>query len=77
MNQVRLLSFICLLGIILTDLGRCDESHRSPVALAVSSDRSVCLSANQTAGSVSLVHLESAKVLDEIPVGRGPLIRRR
>ena len=72
MNQVRLLSFICLLGIILTDLGRCDESHRSPVALAVSSDRSVCLSANQTAGSVSLVHLESAKVLDEIPVGRGP-----
>jgi len=48
------------------------EPHRSPVALALSADGRRLLSANQTAGSVSLIDVESAKVLDEIPTGDKP-----
>ncbi len=49
-----------------------DEPHRSPFAVAVSADQSVCLTANATAGSVSLVDLSTMKVLCELAIGRGP-----
>jgi YVTN family beta-propeller protein len=48
------------------------EPHRSPIALAVSSDGTRLLTANQTAGTVSLVDTAAAKVLDELPTGEKP-----
>ncbi|APW63357.1 beta-propeller fold lactonase family protein [Paludisphaera borealis] len=48
------------------------EVHRSPVALALSADGRRLLTANQTAGTVSLVDAGSAKVLDEIATGDRP-----
>ncbi len=49
-----------------------DEPHRSPFALAISADGSRLLTANQTAGTVSLVDPRAARVLDEIPTGEKP-----
>ena len=46
--------------------------HRSPIALAVSADGSRVLTANQTAGTVSLVDPAGRKVLDEVEVGEKP-----
>lgn len=48
------------------------EPHRSPIALALSVDGRRLLSANQTAGTVSLIDAQAAKVLDEIPTGDKP-----
>lgn len=53
--------------------GMADESHRSPIAVAVSEDRFHCLSANFTSGSVSLIDLDSKKILQELSVGNGPI----
>ena len=49
-----------------------DESHRSPIALALSADGRLLLSANQTAGTVSLVDTEGARVLHELKTGDKP-----
>jgi YVTN family beta-propeller protein len=49
-----------------------DEPHRSPIALALSADGSRLLSANQTAGTVSLVDTRSARVLHELKTGEKP-----
>lgn len=48
------------------------EPHRSPVDLAILPDGKRVLTANHNADSVSLVDLESAKVLQELKVGRKP-----
>jgi YVTN family beta-propeller protein len=48
------------------------EAHRSPIALALSSDGSRLLTANQTSNSVSLVDLREGRVLDEIETGEKP-----
>jgi YVTN family beta-propeller protein len=48
------------------------DPHRSPIALALSRDGRRLLVANQTAGSVSLVDTQSAKVVAEIPTGDRP-----
>lgn len=48
------------------------EPHRSPIALALSADGRRLLSANQTAGTVSFIDAEGARVLDEIPTGDKP-----
>ncbi|MFO0952763.1 MAG: c-type cytochrome [Isosphaeraceae bacterium] len=48
------------------------EPHRSPYALALSSDGSRLLTANQTSGSVSLVDTAAGKVLAEVPTGDRP-----
>jgi YVTN family beta-propeller protein len=48
------------------------EPHRSPVALALSADGSRLLTANQTAGSVSLIDARNGKVLHEVPTGDRP-----
>ena len=53
-----------------------DEPHRSPIALALSADGSRLLTANQTAGTVSLVDTKSARVLHEIKTGEKPAGRR-
>jgi YVTN family beta-propeller protein len=49
-----------------------DEPHRSPIALALSTDGSRLLTANQTAGSVSLIDTQSGQVLDEVATGEKP-----
>ncbi|HMF37460.1 MAG TPA: hypothetical protein VKF17_12500 [Isosphaeraceae bacterium] len=49
-----------------------DEPHRSPIALALSSDGTRLLVANQTAGSISLVDTASGKVLHELATGDKP-----
>ena len=49
-----------------------DEPHRSPIALALSSDGSRLLAANQTAGTVSLVDTASGQVLHELKTGDKP-----
>ena len=49
-----------------------EDVDRSPISLAVSADRSVCLTANHTSGSVSLIDLASTRILSELSVGRGP-----
>ncbi|MDG3003913.1 beta-propeller fold lactonase family protein [Paludisphaera mucosa] len=46
--------------------------HRSPIALALSADGSRLLTANQTAGTVSLVDPAGRMVLDEVAVGDKP-----
>jgi YVTN family beta-propeller protein len=51
---------------------RAAEPHRSPIALALSDDGTRLLTANQTAGSVSLVDTESGKVLAESDTGERP-----
>lgn len=48
------------------------DVDRSPIALALSSDGSRILTANQTANSVSLVDPVAGKVLDEIATGDRP-----
>jgi YVTN family beta-propeller protein len=48
------------------------EPHRSPIALAVSSDGGRILTANQTAGTVSVVDVASGKVVAEIATGDKP-----
>lgn len=49
------------------------ELHRSPTALAVSPDRQLCVTANLTAHSVSLLDLATETVLQELPGGREPV----
>jgi YVTN family beta-propeller protein len=49
-----------------------DEPHRSPIALALSSDGSRLLTANQTAGTVSLLDATAGRVLHEVPTGEKP-----
>jgi YVTN family beta-propeller protein len=51
---------------------RDEQPHRSPIALALSADGTRLLTANQTAGTVSLVDLQSARVLDELKTGEKP-----
>lgn len=64
-------SIIVVAGLVM-NVGQADELHRSPIAIAVSTDKTVCLVANHTAGSVSLVDLKSNSVIRELAVGRGP-----
>ena len=53
---------------------RGDEAgpHRSPIALALSADGTRLLTANQGAGSVSLVDAKAGKVLREVATGEKP-----
>lgn len=52
--------------------GAGSNEHRSPVDLVLSRNESWLASVNQTSDSVSLIGVESGKVLDEILVGRHP-----
>lgn len=52
--------------------GQTLSDYRSPVDIALSPQGDWMLVANQTSGTLSLVDLASARVLDEIPVGPRP-----
>jgi YVTN family beta-propeller protein len=49
------------------------ERHRSPTDLAILPDGCRALTANQTADTVSLIDLDTGKVLAEIPCGQRPV----
>jgi YVTN family beta-propeller protein len=49
-----------------------EQPHRSPIALAVRADGGRLLTANQTAGTVSLIDTRSGRVLDEVATGEKP-----
>ena len=75
MNVIRWTLVVCLLGQlgISAAPAAAEEAHRSPVALAISHDRSACLTANLTAGTVSLVQVPELALLDELAVGSSPI----
>jgi YVTN family beta-propeller protein len=55
------------------DTKKGDETvDRSPIALALSADGSLLVTANQTSGSVSLIDTSGGKVIDEIKTGDKP-----
>ena len=77
MDVFRILSTVALLfvaGIVVAanTADAANDADRSPLALALTSDRTVCLTANHTGGSVSLVDLAAGRVLAELAVGSGP-----
>jgi len=49
-----------------------DDSDRSPLQLAVSSDGKRLFTANRTADTISIIEVASLKVTNEIKVGAGP-----
>jgi YVTN family beta-propeller protein len=69
--SVRRFSLVLVALAPLSALGA-DEPHRSPIALALSADGSRLITANQTAGSVSLVDPIAGKVLAELATGEKP-----
>tara|TARA_B110000263_G_scaffold229885_1_gene223990 strand:- start:152 stop:2026 length:1875 start_codon:yes stop_codon:yes gene_type:complete len=46
--------------------------HRSPVDLALSADGTWLVSANETSNSISLIDVESGRVIDELACGENP-----
>ncbi|MBT3889287.1 MAG: hypothetical protein HOF72_01550, partial [Planctomycetaceae bacterium] len=46
--------------------------HRSPVDLALSTDGTWLVSANETSNSISLIDVESGRVIDELACGENP-----
>ncbi len=81
--RLALCSPLLLLGAVLTfraasgepsrdEINDRDEPHRSPIALALATDGSRLLTANQTAGTVSLVDPNAGTVLDELSTGDRP-----
>lgn len=71
MDAVKVLSTIGLLAMAQLALAAHDKD-RSPIALAVTSDHTTCLTANHTGNSVSLIDMAGGRVVTELPVGRGP-----
>ncbi len=66
-------SLACCVALgLLAGVACADERDRSPIALAVSGNGSMCLTANHTSGSVSLVNLKDGRVESELAVGRSP-----
>jgi YVTN family beta-propeller protein len=50
-----------------------DEPERSPMAVAVSADGRIALTANSGSDSATLIDLEAGRALAEVPVGKRPL----
>ncbi len=72
MRKIGALMLVSLAVVVAPRPAAGDEPHRSPIALALSSDGRRLLTANQTAGTVSLVDAEGRKLLDEVAVGEKP-----
>ena len=72
MNWTGRLTLVAVLLFGFAVRGSADEPHRSPFALAVSPAQMACLTANHTAGTVTLVDLKQRRTLAEIDVGCGP-----
>ena len=66
---VTLIAFVCQTHNFIC----ATELHRSPAAVALSSDRQFCLTENKTAGTVSLIRLSDATIVTELKVGLDPV----
>lgn len=71
MDAVRILSTIALVAAAQIAVAA-NGKDRSPIALAVTRDHTMCLTANHTGDSVTLIDLVAGKVLSELTVGRCP-----
>lgn len=71
MDAVRILSTIVIVAAAQVALAASDKD-RSPIALALTSDHTMCITANNTSDSVTLIDLVAGRVLSELTVGRGP-----
>jgi len=73
---IRFTFFSCLLlvlgGGLLFAEPVSQQSDRSPISLAVSPDGQFIATANHTSSSVSLIHVETGRVVSELNCGRGP-----
>jgi DNA-binding beta-propeller fold protein YncE len=72
MNWTGWSALVALYVFIFAVRGSADEPHRSPLALATSPGRTVCLTANHSAGTVTLVDMKQRQILAELSVGCGP-----
>ena len=72
MNWKNLLRLFAVMVLLSSVEGRAEEQHRSPLALVISPDKTVCLTANQSNGTVSLIDLAGQRVVAELPVGQHP-----
>lgn len=70
MDSVKILSFVAIMSVSAA-VTSADELNRSPLALS-GLQGSLCLTANHTGRSVSLVDVTSGRVLQELMVGIGP-----
>ena len=68
----RLATLVILAAISSESMVRAEEPHRSPIAIAITADGSNLVTANQTAGTVSLIDTAAGKVVAEIPTGDKP-----
>src|SRR5262249_41177512 len=71
------LTLLVLSALAIPSLASADDApatgpHRSPIAMALSADGSRLLTANQSAGTVSLVDAQVGKVLHEVRTGDRP-----
>ncbi len=71
-SDSRIVSAALLVLLFVDASTKADEADRSPIALAVSTDGSRLLVANQSAGSVSLVDSASKRVIRETKTGDRP-----
>jgi len=71
MPAVRIAA-VLLSSLVLIRGGHAAEPDRTPLSLALSADKAVCLTANSTSQSVSAIDVATGKVSAEVPVGRGP-----
>lgn len=71
MDAVRILSTIALVAAAQVAVAA-SYKDRSPIAVAVTRDHALCLTANHTSDSVTLIDLVAGRVLSELTVGRGP-----
>jgi cytochrome c peroxidase len=70
--KVCVLRFVVLLSGVCFAVSSADAGDRRPIAVAVSPDGRLCVSANYTSGSVTLVDLTEGQKIAEHPCGRGP-----
>jgi cytochrome c peroxidase len=70
MDSVKILSLVAIISVSAA-ISHADELNRSPLALSALQG-TVCLTANHTGRSISLVDVASGKVLQELVVGNGP-----
>lgn len=72
MLRLRLLFHVCLLGLFVSAPLVAQEPDRSPVDVAITADDRFAAAANETSDTVSLVDLNTGKVVDEVAVGHRP-----
>ena len=71
-SQTSLRKLVSCLAVFLVTSASAAELHRSPVDVVIDRGAQWLVSANSGAGSISLIQLQSAKVVHELPAGTKP-----